>query len=201
MNEFDDILGKPSPEDKPPKRTAGAKPPRKESPRTSEFVPPEGPKKTPQFKKLEDSLNEFLGLIPMTIAMTGDQELAVVVAARTPAMAEAWIDLAMRNNGVKRVLDKLVEGSAWGGVIISTTAVALPIAQRTGIYRGPDPFALMYPALSSDQAPAANPPRRENGNSPADNRRPSAGEGPISPVQDGVVNVAAVDRSTTLPDY
>lgn len=94
--------------------------------------------------KLQKQLEEFLGTPALIYGAVGDEYGAWIIANRTPAMAEAWYELAQQNAGVRRVLENLVEGSAWGGVILSSLSVVLPLLVHHGVVPvAQDPFNLM----------------------------------------------------------
>lgn len=92
--------------------------------------------------KIEESINEFLAMPAMAFAMVGDNYCAWVLTgfyddeAHTPgpgrAWAHSWAQLAKQSPQVRKVLMKMIEGGAWGGVIASTMGVALPIALHHG---------------------------------------------------------------------
>lgn len=103
---------------------------------------------------LEAKLQQFFAMPALAFGAAGDLYCAELWAARSDMLASSWYELSKQNTSVKRVLEQLVEGSAWGGVIMSTLAITLPIAKHHGIYRGPDPFALILPGPS---APPATP--------------------------------------------
>jgi hypothetical protein len=130
-----------APKDAPPRsrQRANAGP-------TGPSAPSAGGSRAPRTGQLETKLGEFFGAFSLVFAAAGDDYCAWVVASRSPQLASAWADLAKQNPAVKRVLEGLVEGSAWGGVIISSLAIALPIAKHHGLWRGPDPFSMLMPA-------------------------------------------------------
>lgn len=106
---------------------------------------------------LQRRLEEFLATPALAYSFMGDQWAAELITTRTPIMAEAWYDLSTKNPAVKRVLERLLEGSAWGGVVLSTMAVALPLAQHHGLVPGADPFSALYPPVAAQDGSA---PRR-----------------------------------------
>lgn len=113
--------------------------------------------RTTRTPALEAKLQQMFAMPALAFAAAGDQYCAEVWAARSDMMASSWFELSKQNAGVKRVLESLVEGSAWGGVIMSTLACCLPIAKHHGLYRGPDPFAALLPG------PKAPPPPPSGG--------------------------------------
>lgn len=130
----------------------------KEAPQPS-FVNRQPGRKPPLQKKLE----EFFASPSLVYSFMGDEWAAQLIATRTPMMAEAWYDLSTKNAGVKRVLERLVEGGAWGAVVLSTMAVALPLAQHHGALPGSDPFSAIYPPLPAvgERGPIVPPPPSE----------------------------------------
>lgn len=116
----------------------------------------------PRSGSLEAKLGELFGSFSLIFAASGDQYCAEIVALRSPALAQSWAELARQNASVKRVLESLVEGSAWGGVIFSTLGIAIPIAKHHGLYRGPDPFSLVLPGPPPPN-PSPQPGRRGTG--------------------------------------
>lgn len=133
----------------------------------------QGGRKAPLQKRLE----EFLATPALVYSFMGDQWAAELITTRTPAMAEAWYDLSTKNPAVKRVLERLLEGSAWGGVILSTMAVTLPLAQHHGLVPGADPFSALYAPIS---APNGSAPRRGPIVPPPPGPTQGAGAPPIS---------------------
>lgn len=77
----------------------------------------------------------------MIMAM-GDEYCATVVASQAESLAEAYDRLAKVNPQVRAVLERMMEGSAWGAVITTTAATALPILFHHGLYpkKLPPPF-------------------------------------------------------------
>lgn len=111
-----------------------------------------GARRAPLQKKLE----EFFGTPALAYSFMGDQYGAELLAQRTPAMAEAWYDLSTKNAGVRRVLERLVEGGAWGAVVLSTASVLVPLAQHHGLIPGSDPFATLFPPLPPSTGQSGN---------------------------------------------
>lgn len=56
-----------------------------------------------------------------------------VIALNAERLADAWCELAEQNPRVRKALERMLEGSAWGGAIGTTAAVAVPIAVRHGM--------------------------------------------------------------------
>lgn len=122
--------------------------------RTKAEAPPASPPRTRvRAGNLESRLAEFLGMASIPFALQGDMYCASILATRTPDLAKNLAALAEENPGIKRVLNRMLEGSAWGGVALSVVAIAVPIAQHHELLPGSDPFAAQYPPLPQGIAP------------------------------------------------
>lgn len=82
--------------------------------------------------ELERKLQEFFLNIAL-IVTPFNQIDGQIIAANSESMAKSWGELAKQNAGVKRALERMMEGGAWSGVIFSTGAVAFAIAQNHGV--------------------------------------------------------------------
>lgn len=98
---------------------------------------------------MERKLEDFFTYFSLPFAAVGDIYCAEVIAAGAPQLAEAWAALAKENANVKRVLDKMMQGGAWGGVVVSTAAVVIPIAGHHGLL----PASLQFFASGDGQHP------------------------------------------------
>jgi hypothetical protein len=117
----------------------------------SESSPPGGTGGTPGTRSpggrtppLQKRLEDFLATPAMAYAAAGDQYGAWIIASRTPAMAEAWYELSKQNAAVKRNLERLLTGGAWGGVVLNSAAVLLPLLSHHGVIPIEDPFTPMF---------------------------------------------------------
>lgn len=123
------------------------------------ITPPEEPKKekksaprqrasrsTVRVKPLETRLLEFFGEIKMheeagVPYMTGisgaiaifNQADGTAIAMNSANMAKAWANLADQNERVKRYLEYMLSGGAWGEVFVATTPVIFAIAMNHGM--------------------------------------------------------------------
>lgn len=103
------------------------------------------PRPTSGGRTLQSRLEELLGGLALPYSAMGDDYAAQLIATRTPAIAEAWADLAKQNAAVKRVLERLVQGTAWGGVVLSSAGLAIPLLAHHNILPlVVDPFSGMY---------------------------------------------------------
>ncbi len=168
-------------------------------------------------RDLKGKLTELfagMALIPMA---AGDHYSAHIISTRAPHLAEAWADLARQNPAVKRILEGLVQGGAWGGVALATGSVLVPILGHYGMLPPIDPWVGQYgpppvtqgerrrpivPPPPGRPGPQVPPNPRANGaGSPATNDSGLRSmTPPISVGQPpGVVTVAgSSDRSTNV---
>lgn len=80
---------------------------------------------------LKSSLEKMYGTIAVGIAPF-DMVCATEVAKNASVCADAWDNLARENESVRRILEKLVAGSAWGGVLMAHTPIIFAIAMHHG---------------------------------------------------------------------
>jgi hypothetical protein len=110
------------------------------------------PSRTPA---LQASLEELFAAPALAYSFVGDEWAAQLITTRSKDFARDCYELAQKNPAVKRLLTRLVEGSAVGAVLVSGAAILVPLAQHHGLLPGADPFALFYPPLPD--APRAGP--------------------------------------------
>lgn len=122
--------------DKPPKATKVTPPKTKPKSTTG------GNDKKPASKKpagrpraLENQLAEFFSTIGLTVSMVNADDGMVIVQNAEP-LAKAWADLAAEDARVRKAIDRVMTGSAWGGVIFATGTVAMGIANNHGMLDG-----------------------------------------------------------------
>lgn len=131
----------------------GDKPPKAEKvnppPEGKKRGRPKGSTNQSTINKLENSINEFLAIPAMAFAAAGDQTCAWILAGEdSPGRqwAAAWANLAKESPAVRNALTRMMTGGAWGGVIVSTIMVAMPIAAHHGAL--PERFNLMAQMIS-----------------------------------------------------
>lgn len=103
----------------------------------------------PRAGTLEARLAEALSGMVFLPAMAGDQYSAFILASRSQRFAHDLAELAKVNPRVKKTLEGLLDGGAYGGVFFSGAAMLLPILWAYGIIPPPpiDPFAPFYPPV------------------------------------------------------
>lgn len=165
---------------------------------------PGSPPKPGRKPQLQAKLEELLASPALVYSFAGDEYAAHIIATRTPAMAQAWYELSQQNAGIRRMLERLTQGSAWGGVILSSAAVAVPLLSHHGVIPVPDPFAALYPAppVTSDGRRPIVPPPPSPAGDPAQSEGPApSGDGgrtggdytpPIGESPPGVVTIAGL---------
>lgn len=127
--------------DAPPDFTVQPESPPEEKPKREIPGPPQ-PKPLRQ-TELRSALEDFFGGIAVAIMFTGDEYCSSVMATQAEPLAEAWAELAKKNPRVKRIIEMMLQGSAWGQVITVTAATVIPMAAHHGLYpKGfPMPFS------------------------------------------------------------
>lgn len=131
--------------------TRGSRGTRGAAPPPPEDVPPRTASPRPAARKgsMEARLEEFLAAATLPFAVAGDDYSAQIIALRSPALARSLADLARENRAVARILNRIMEGSAWGGVAIASLSIIIPICQHHNLIPGSDPFAAIMPAPSA----------------------------------------------------
>ena len=112
-------------------------------------VPPSRHRPLTRVPPLEDRLNEFFGKAIAQddqgrtyydgiagLASMLDPFDAALIAGHAPTMAKAWSDLADESERVRRFLEMLLTGGAWGGVIVATMPVAIGILANHNMLPG-----------------------------------------------------------------
>lgn len=127
--------------DSPPDFAIKPESPPEEPPQREIPSPPKPQRLRPA--QLKTALEDFFGGIAVAVMFTGDDHCANIIATQAEPLAEAWAELAKKNERVRRVIEMMLQGSAWGQVITVTAATVIPIAAHHGIYpKGfPMPFS------------------------------------------------------------
>lgn len=113
----------------------------------------------PTKPKLQRRLEEFFAAPAAVYAAVGHQYPAQILTLRSPQLAEDLYLLAEESPPVKRVLTKMLEGGAWGGVIVSAASILIPILSYHGVVPIGDPFQVIMPAPEADaRRPIVPPP-------------------------------------------
>ena len=81
----------------------------------------------PRKGSLESRLGEFLRFNSGMISFINETDGSILYA-HSDSLAKAYAKLAEENSRVKRVLEGLMEGGAWGAAVMATAMCALPIA-------------------------------------------------------------------------
>ena len=91
--------------------------------------------------RMEPKLREFFGSLALIAAAAGDSYGAQVISLRTDDLAHSWAKLAEANPTIRRLLEALTSGGAYGEAIMVTGSVVIPILWRHGVV----PDELGYP--------------------------------------------------------
>lgn len=126
-----------TPEPRKPKTDAETPPPKPKG-----AVPPPPEPQGGRAKPLERRLQEFFGTIALGLQLTGDDFAATVVNRRAGELAKSWDRLARENPAVKRVLEGLLTGGAFGEAAMVTLGTIIPILWHRGMV--PDTFGLPF---------------------------------------------------------
>jgi hypothetical protein len=126
---------------------------------------------TQALKHLQERLDEFVSTVALAqtglAVASGDPRHGVagqITAQLGPPMVEAWVQLARERASVYRVLTRLTEGGAWGGVIFTTFGMIYSQLQAYEVLPRDAPNAWMGPFVpESDEAT-----RNGDGNSGTD---------------------------------
>lgn len=120
-------------------------------------APTRAPRRGPK-PKLQKSLEEVFAAPALAYKMTGDEWATDFVKDRAEPLAEAWYNLAQESPPVKRILEKLTTGSAWGGVAIATGATVLPLLAHHQLLPGPLGSVFSVPTTGAPRGPIVPPP-------------------------------------------
>lgn len=137
---------------------------------------PEPRERTRDLARMERQLTELYANIGTYGGMmTGQKGMLAggVIAGNAASLAEAWIDLAERDQGVRRAIQRVLESGGWAGVIGAHVVTILPIAALAGVlpanmaqqvFRGlavANPELYAWLAMQTGNTPTPPP---ENGN-------------------------------------
>lgn len=95
-----------------------------------------------ELARLEADLAQMYVNVGLVAGVAGGQAgniAGTVIAQKADTLAGSWIDLAERDPRVRAAIKRLLQGSAWSGVVFAHVGVFLPIAAVTGIL--PEPVA------------------------------------------------------------
>lgn len=128
--------------DAPPDRSA-VKPTSETPPGADSEKKPPPRRRPPREKPLKVQLEDLFGGMSLMVMASGDEYCANVIATQAEPLAIAWSELATKNPRVEMILRSILEGSAWGNVIVITAATVIPIAAHHGLYPAgfPMPFS------------------------------------------------------------
>lgn len=89
---------------------------------------------------IENALSQYVSAIGLGVsgyAMARNNSVlaadGIVIVSNADAYSHAWCELARTDKRVYSALRKLCVGGAWGGVVIATAAIVVPIAGNHGL--------------------------------------------------------------------
>jgi hypothetical protein len=151
---------------------------------TTEQKPPVRPRSG----SLEARLAQVFASASPLPALMGDQYSAFIIASRSAKFAHDLAELAKVNPRLKKALEGMLDGGAYGGVLFSGAAMLLPILWAYGVIPPPpvDPFAPFYPQLPPGVVPrsvrkASRSAANRADSAPGANRAPNAPGGAPGP--------------------
>lgn len=127
------------------------------NPPTEPIPEPDPAPKTPKPKagSLESRLAQAFASVAILPSFAGDQYSSFILASRSQKFSHDLAELAKVNPRVKKTLEGMLDGGAYGGVMFSGAAMLLPIIWSYGILPAPpfDPFSAFYPQVPSGVSP------------------------------------------------
>lgn len=105
--------------------------------------------------KLDKELTEMVTYIGMMV-MIFNQFDGMVVMQNAESTASAWAQLARTDKNVANVLNKLITGTAYSGVILATVKMAVPILANHGVV--PPEFGSIFNPMAPPSSPEATAP-------------------------------------------
>lgn len=154
--------------------------------------------------KLQKSLEELFSAPALAYSLAGDEWAAKHITTSAPGVAEAWYKLAQESAPVRRVLERMTTGSAWGAVIFSTGGMVLPLLAHHDLL--PAQIGAALGGGEPNGGPIVPPPPAPQGPPPGASQRAgggaaSNGSGMTPPLRDdqppGVVTVAGTGAVIT----
>jgi hypothetical protein len=97
--------------------------------------PPESAPKSrgPGMRKLETQLRETYETLAVVAVFPFDNLAGSLLHAKAGELAASWVDLAERDTRVKRTLERLMEATGWGGVVMAHAAIVIPVIANRGM--------------------------------------------------------------------
>jgi hypothetical protein len=141
-------------------------------------APAEPDRRPVSIRKIHDGLVQLFTLGGLGASMFADDFSGQVVVLNAERLARAWSDLAAQNATVRKALEALLMGSAWGTAIGSTAMVAVPILARYGVL---PPETLQLAAGQGVRLPTLGEPPPDDRPPPPQSFTPDAGPTPPAP--------------------
>jgi len=89
------------------------------------------------YAQIQEGLESFVTMIGVGVRMAGDEYCGDRILTQGPALTDSLVELSKQNPNVKRMLASLSQTSVWGGVIIASASLVLPIMAHHGLVPAP----------------------------------------------------------------
>jgi len=102
---------------------------------------------------IEETIGQYVTLIGVGLGSLPNPKLqadGIVIVQQSDSFSHAWCELAKTDTRVYNALRKLCVGGAWGGVVIASAGIAMPIAANHGLI--PAFVASMFASGSEEES-------------------------------------------------
>jgi len=85
---------------------------------------------------IEETLSQFVTAIGVGLSIMPNERVqidGVIIVQKSDAFVKAWCELARTDKRVYNALRKLCVGGAWGGVIMASCSIVIPVAANHGL--------------------------------------------------------------------
>lgn len=132
-----------------PVRKPGANPPPKIEDVKEVFDDTTKPYRAGKYKEPISQLYAVAGLMLSPIA----PKTGMAFVENSDKVAEEWDKLSRTNPKVKKVLDKLVTGGGWGGLLLAHSAIGMVAVQESGLLSKVPFLKTLFPKSPEPEAP------------------------------------------------
>lgn len=102
--------------------------------------------------KYKEPMSQIYSVAGMMLAPIAPQT-AMAFIENADAVAEEWDKMSRTNPKVKRVLDKLVTGGGWGGLLLAHGAIGMVAVQESGILSKIPFLKTLFAGKAAPEAP------------------------------------------------
>ncbi len=100
---------------------------------------------------IEETIGQYVTLIGVGLGSLPNPKFqadGIVIVQQSEAFSHAWCELAKTDTRVYNALRKLCVGGAWGGVVIASASIVMPIAANHGFV--PEIVGNLFAAATED---------------------------------------------------